>query len=396
MIDRPYYLSWLERWRAKDPIKVVTGMRRSGKSKILEIFRNNLVQSGVSPKNIIAINFESLDEDYPTQAKPLYDYIVKRLQPGLNYVFFDEIQHVEHFEKAVDALYIRKDTDLYITGSNAKLLSSELATLLTGRYVELNMFPLSFAEYRSTRPESETDDQSFERYLTYGGLPYTAYLDDEQSIADYLGGVFNTILVKDIAVRRPKLDMPAFNAVAAFLADNVGNLTSVNGIANTMKQEHTAVSRNTVQEYIVAMCENYLLFRADRYDLKGKFYLRTTEKYYLGDPGFRFWFLGKSGGDTGHRIENVVYLELLRRYRNVSIGKTGNKEIDFCATDESGIHYFQVSQTVLDPSTLARELAPLQAVDDNHPKTLLTLDRIGIGDHDGIKQLNLLDWLLDE
>ncbi|MCO6559269.1 MAG: ATP-binding protein [Bifidobacterium sp.] len=395
MINRPYYLDWLERWRDKEPIKVVTGMRRSGKSKILEIFRNHLAEEGVNPKNIIAINFESLDDDYPTEAKPLYDYILKRLQPGQNYIFLDEIQHVEHFEKTVDALYIRKDTDIYITGSNAKLLSSELATLLTGRYVELNMFPLSFAEYQTTRPESETSDQSFERYLTYGGLPYTTYLDDEQSIADYLGGVFNTILVKNIATRRPKIDMTAFSEVAAFLADNVGNLTSLTGIANTMKQEHASVSRNTVREYISALCENYLLFRADRYDIKGKSYLQTTEKYYLGDTGFRFWFLGKSGGDTGHRIENVVYLELLRRYRTVSIGKIGSKEIDFCATNADGVHYFQVSQTVLDNATLARELAPLQSIEDNHPKTLLTLDHIGNGDHAGIKQENLLDWLLE-
>ncbi|WEV46652.1 ATP-binding protein [Bifidobacterium sp. ESL0690] len=395
MIDRPYYLDWLERWRDKEPIKVVTGMRRSGKSKILEIFRGRLAKEGVNPKNIIAINFESLDESYPTEAKPLYDYIVKRLQHGQNYIFLDEIQHVEHFEKAVDALYIRNDTDIYITGSNAKLLSSELATLLTGRYVELNMFPLSFAEYRTTRPQSETTDQSFERYLTYGGLPYTTYLDDEQSIADYLSGVFNTILVKDIAVRHPKIDMPAFNEVAAFLADNVGNITSVKGIADTMKQEHKGISPNTVREYIAALCENYLLFRAERYDIKGKAYMKTLEKYYLGDPGFRFWFLGKSGGDTCHRIENVVYLELLRRFRTVSIGKIGTKEIDFCATDADGVHYFQVSQTVLDSATLSRELAPLKNIDDNHPKTLLTLDRIGNGDHDGIKQENLLDWLLD-
>ncbi|WEV72380.1 ATP-binding protein [Bifidobacterium sp. ESL0790] len=395
MIDRPYYLDWLERWRDKEPIKVVTGMRRSGKSKILEIFRERLAKNGVSPENIIAINFESLEEAYPTEAKPLYDYIVERLQPGQNYIFLDEIQHVEHFEKAIDALYIHKDTDIYITGSNAKLLSSELATLLTGRYVELTMFPLSFAEYRTTRPESDTADQSFERYLTYGGLPYTTYLDDEQSIADYLGGVFNTILVKDIAVRHPKIDMPAFNEVAAFLADNVGNITSVKGIADTMKQEHNGISPNTVREYIAALCENYLLFSAGRYNIKGKAYMKTLEKYYLGDPGFRFWFLGKSGGDTGHRIENVVYLELLRRYRTVSIGKVGNKEIDFCATDAEGVHYFQVSQTVLDNATLARELAPLQGIDDNHPKTLLTLDRIGNGDHNGIKQVNLLDWLLE-
>ena len=394
MIERPQYMQWLQRWRDKDVIKVVTGLRRCGKSTVLKLFREQLAANGVPQDHIISINFESLAEDYPIEAKPLYDYIVKRLQPGSNYVFLDEIQHVADFERAVDGLYVRDDVDLYITGSNADLLSSELATQLTGRYVELCMLPLSFKEYRSARPANEAEDQSFDRYLTYGGLPYAASLDDDQDIADYLGGVFNTILVKDIARRHPRIDMITFNEVASFLADNVGNPFSFNGIAGTMRQTRKGISPTTVGDYIAALSENYLLFRADRYDLKGKAYLKTMPKYYLGDPGFRFWFLGKTAGDIGHRVENVVYLELLRRYRTVNIGKVGSTEIDFYASDANGAHYYQVSSTVTESKTLKRELRPLQTLDDNYPKTLLTLDRIGNGDHRGIQQVNLVDWLL--
>lgn len=397
-IERPEYLAWLERWRDRDVIKVVTGMRRCGKSTILRMFRDQLLADGIAPNRIIAINFESLEDAYPTEAKALYDYITDRLPKdgtGKAYVFLDEVQHVRDFERAVDGLYVRDDVDLYITGSNADLLSSELATLLTGRYVELRMLPLSFREYRGARPDSEPADRSIERYLTYGGLPYAAMLDDDHDIADYLGGVFNTILVKDIAQRRPKTDMVAFGEVAAFLADNVGNITSVKGIADTLKQTRHSVSATTVAEYIAALRDNYLLYRADRYDIKGKSYLKTMEKYYLGDPGFRFWFLGKSAGDLGHRIENVVYLELLRRHRTVNIGKVDTTEVDFHVSDAGDEHYYQVALTVMDERTLARELAPLQAIRDNHPKTLLTMDRIGTGNHDGIRHINLVDWLLD-
>lgn len=396
MIERPAYTDWLERWQDKDVIKVITGLRRCGKSTVLRLFRERLLAKGVDQNRIIAINFESLEEDYPTEAKPLYDYIVSRLAPGVvNYVFLDEIQHVREFERAADGLYVRDDVDLYLTGSNADLLSSELATRLTGRYVELRMLPLSFKEYRSTRPQSESPEQSFNRYLLYGGLPYAATLEHDQDIADYLGGVFNTILVKDIAQRHPRIDTIAFDEVASFLADNVGNITSIKGIADAMKQTHRGISPTTVGEYIAALRENYLLFRADRYDIKGKSYLKTLEKYYLGDPGFRFWFLGKTGGDLGHRIENVIYLELLRRYQTVHIGKVGTSEVDFYTPDPQGDHYYQVSLTVMDESTLSRELRPLQSINDNHPKTLLTMDRIGNGNHTGIRQVNIIDWLLE-
>ena len=404
LINRPHYLDWLLHWKDKDVIKVVTGMRRCGKSSLLRMFRDRLQQEGVADERIIAINFESLDEPHPSDYQELYDSIVARLRPGTTtYVFLDEIQHVNHFEKAVDGLYVRDDVDLYITGSNANLLSSELATLLTGRYVEITMQPLSFAEYRDAQrlyhpaaTGSTSDETLFDRYLTYGGLPYAAQIDDDNDIADYLGGVFNTILVQDIARRNPRMDTRAFTDVAAFLADNVGNAVSLKSVAGSLKASGRNISPTTVGAYIDAMIRNYLLYRARRYDLQGKAWLSTEEKCYLGDLGFRFWLLGKGQGDLGHRMENAVYLELLRRYHTVNIGKLRNLEIDFVATNADGPHYFQISQTVLDPATLERELTPLRKVRDNHPKTLLTLDRMGLGDYDGIRHANVIDWLLED
>lgn len=394
LVPRPRYMAWLQRWKDRQVIKVVTGMRRSGKSCIFELFRGELRSQGVPDTNIQSINFESLDEEYPTTARELYRYIVQRLGPGINYVFLDEVQHVEEFERAVDGLALREDVDLYITGSNAYLLSSNLATLLTGRYVELRMLPFSFAEYLSARADESNPDTEFNRYITYGGMPFAAQLDDERSILDYLGGVFSTIVLEDVARRHPRIDMRSFTDTAAFLADNVGNVTSRKRIAAGLSSAGAKANPSTVGNYLDILLENYLLFKAERYDLRGREYLATLEKYYLGDLGFRFWLLGKTQGDVGHRIENAVYLELLRRYRSVSIGKVGTAEVDFVATGDSGPEYFQVAQTVLPDETRDREFRPLRSLEDNYPKTVLSLDRVGVGDYDGIRQENIVDWML--
>ena len=395
MIARPQYIRWLERWKDEPVIKVVTGLRRCGKSSMLKLFQDHLREDGISESNILSINFESLDEEYPMEAKPLYDYVVQSISSGTNYVFLDEVQHVRDFERAVDALALREDVDLYITGSNAYMLSGELVTLLTGRYVELRMLPLSFAEFRSAWDERTSTDELFQRYMSYGGMPYTVRLDDEESISDYLGGVFNTIVVKDIAQRHPRMNMRSFNKTAMFLADNVGNISSQTKISRGLSGEGEKVSVGAVGEYADALLENYLAFKAERYNVKGKEYLETLEKYYLGDLGFRFWLLGKTRQDVGRCLENIVYLELLRRFRSVSVGKVGDREVDFVAVDQSGPHYFQVSQTVMDATTLDRELSALRAIRDDYPKMLLTLDRIGAADSDGISQKNVIDWLLD-
>jgi len=408
-------MEWLQQWKDRDVIKVVIGMRRAGKSTILKMFQEELMRSGIPESNIVSINFESLDEEYPTNYKVLYDYIVNRLATtGTNYVFLDEVQTIDEFEKTVGALYVRDDVDLYLTGSNAFLLSGEIATLLTGRYVEILVHPYSFAEYCSALEHSANDgnafslefpmkfksslpakEEAFNNYLTYGGLPYAATLSDGQTISQYLEGVFSTILMRDIAPRRPRMDMQAFRATTSFLADNIGNISSLRKIADILASQGSEVSRNSIAEYVESLTSSFLLYKASRYDLKGKAYLRTLEKYYLSDLGFRYWLLGKDAGDIGRRIENLVYLELRRRYSRVDIGKQDSSEVDFVARTEGITHYYQVAQTVLDESTLKRELSSLQSIKDNHPKTLLTLDHIGTGNMDGIAHINLIGWLLE-
>jgi hypothetical protein len=387
-------MEWLSRWRDQEPVKIITGLRRCGKSSVLALFRNRLREEGVPAENIQSINFESLEETYPLDAKPLYDFICSHLQPGMNYVFLDEVQHVKDFERTIDGLTLKENVDLYITGSNADMLSGELATLITGRYVELQMHPFSFAEYR-TAFEGVDDDALFDRYLTYGGMPYTVRLSDDQSIADYLGGVFNTIVMADIACRHPRMNMAAFQRTSSFLADNVGNITSLSRISTGLKGAGSNVSVGAVTEYIDALSENYLLYKAPRYNIKGREYLDTLEKYYLADMGFRFWMLGRRQADIGHRIENVVYIELLRRYADVSVGKVGQAEVDFVALKDGIPVYIQVAQSVMDDAVRKREFASLQAIKDNHPKLVLTLDKIGNGDYEGVKQVNLIEWLLD-
>jgi predicted AAA+ superfamily ATPase len=331
----------------------------------------------------------------------------------MNYVFLDEVQVVSEFEKAAGALYGRDDVDLYITGSNAFLLSGELTTLLTGRFIEIPVHPYSFAEYCSSLENAQTYGYSyptthpkayapnppekeavFNRYLTYGGLPYAATLNEGGTVNQDLEGVFNTILMRDIATRKPQMDMRAFKATASFLADNIGNISSLRKISDTLSVQGNSVSRNSVASYIESLISSFLLYKVNRYDLKGKAYLRSDEKYYVGDMGFRYWLLGKEAGDVGRRIENIVYLELLRRYSRIDIGKQGIAEVDFVARKEGTTHYYQVAQTVLADETLSRELLPLQNIKDSFPKTLLTLDRIGTGNMDGINHINLIDWLL--
>lgn len=394
LIPRPRAMEWLERWHDEEPVKVITGLRRCGKSCALALFREYLCDSGVSPKNTQSINFESMDEAYPTEAQALYDYVVEKLRPGMNYIFLDEVQHVKEFERAIDGLALRNDVDLYVTGSNADMLSGELATRITGRYVEFQMHPFSFSEYRMAFEDANID-ALFDRYLTYGGMPYTVNLTDDQSIADYLGGVFNTIIMNDVARRHPRINMQAFQRTASFLADNVGNITSLSRISNGLKGVGESVSVGSVSEYVNALIENYLLYKAPRFNIKGKEYLETLEKYYLGDLGFRFWLLGKSQGDVGHRLENVVYVELLRRFTQVNIGKVGQAEVDFVAVKDGIPTYIQVTQSLLDEKVREREIAPLLAIADNHPKLVLTLDRIGNGDYNGIQQINIIDWLFE-
>lgn len=397
IVPRPQATEWLLRWKDRDVIKVVTGLRRCGKSTALKLAQQALVESGVNEESIVSIDLERMGFAAPTTPQELYDYAVARISSPNCYVFIDEPQRIKGFERAVDALYAREDCDVYITGSNSDLLSSELATLLTGRYVEFRLLPLSFAEYRGARAalaEGVDDTELLNRYLSLGGMPYASLLPTED-VSEYLDGVLNTILVKDVATRHPRISMPVLRALLAFLADNVGNRFSLKTIADTLTANGSKVSPTTVGEYLDALMECYLVFKADPYDAKGRRLLQQGGKYYLGDLGFRHLLLGRDGSDLGHRVENVVYLELLRRYHTARVGRVGNLEIDFVAERGGKPHYYQVALSVLDEATLRRELRPLELLGDAYPKTLLTLDRIGATDHNGIEQRNLVDWLLE-
>ncbi|WP_232385545.1 MULTISPECIES: ATP-binding protein [Enorma] len=397
IIQRPRALNWFKTWRDRDVIKVVTGLRRSGKSTAMTLARQALEADGTPPDAIIYLDIERMAFDAPKTAEELYRMVISRMdvsEQKQTYIFIDEVQRIPHFEQAVDALYAREDTDVYITGSNSDLLSSELGTLLTGRYVELHMMPLSFAEYRSAFPEREDDDTILNRYLIYGGLPYTTALPEEDT-ADYLDGVLNTILIKDVSQRHPRFNLTSLRALLAFMADNIGNQFSLKIIADGLARNGSKLSPTTVGEYLDALTESYILYEAKPYDAKGKRLLERGGKYYLGDLGFRHLLLGRDQSDLGHRLENLVYLELQRRSRKVFVGRAASTEIDFITEDQHGTSYYQVALSVLDEGTLSRELAPLRSIQDNYPKTLLTLDRIGLGDYGGIRHVNIVDWLLE-
>lgn len=394
LIPRQRAVNWLLRWKDRDVIKVVTGLRRCGKSTVLTLARETLRQAGVPESAIINIDLEKMAFSAPTTPRELYELADSRIQRKPSYVFIDEPQRIPGFERAVDALYARDDCDVYITGSNSDLLSSELATLLTGRYVEHQLLPLSFSEYQSAFTESAAD-ALFNRYLVFGGMPYAAQLPQED-VSEYLDGVLSTILVKDVAARHPRFNMSVIRSLLAFMADNIGNCYSLKTISDSLGVRGTRVSPTTVGEYLDALTECYLLFKAESYDAKGKRLLQQGGKYYLGDLGFRHLLLGRDATDLGHRVENVVYLELLRRHRKVRVGRAGTNEIDFVVEKNGRPHYYQVALSVLDERTLARELAPLRSIGDDYPKTLLTLDRIGSEDHRGIEQRNLVDWLVEE
>lgn len=397
IIQRPRALNWFKTWRDRDVIKVVTGLRRSGKSTAMKLARQALEADGTPLDAIIYLDIERMAFDAPKTAEELYRMVISRMdvsEQKRTYIFIDEVQRIPHFEQAVDALYAREDTDVYITGSNSDLLSSELGTLLTGRYVELHMMPLSFAEYRSAFPEREDDDTILNRYLIYGGLPYTTALPEEDT-ADYLDGVLNTILIKDVSQRHPRFNLTSLRALLAFMADNIGNQFSLKKIADGLVRNGSKLSPTTVGEYLDALTESYVLYEAKPYDAKGKRLLERGGKYYLGDLGFRHLLLGRDQSDLGHRLENLVYLELLRRSRKVFVGRAASAEIDFITEDQHGTSYYQVALSILDEGTLSRELAPLRSIQDNYPKTLLTLDRIGLGDYGGIRHVNVVDWLLE-
>ena len=395
MINRSEYLEQLIRFKDKQLIKVVMGIRRCGKSTLLELFREELMKSGVLEEQIITINFEDADNESFMDRKVLYTHIKERLLPSkMNYIILDEIQHVDEWQRVVDSLFIQKNCDVYITGSNAYLLSGELATLLSGRYVEIKMLPLSFAEYVSALNDKTDLSLKYRSYLTNSSFPYALELVKPNDIRAYLDGIYNSVVLNDVVKRKKVADVSALESVIRFMFDNIGNITNPKNIADTMTSGGSKISSHTVVSYLEALCDSFILYKAGRFDIKGKQYLKTGEKYYVADIGLRYYLLGSQKADMGRSLENIVYLELLRRGYDVRIGKIENNEVDFVTTNEDGVAYYQVALTVRDENTLARELKPLNSISDHYPKYLLTLDADPNVSHNGIMQINALDWLL--
>lgn len=403
-LKRPRYLLWLERWQGHDLVKVVTGVRRSGKSTLLQMFQNQLIDQGVAPSQIISINLEDPELEADLSSGLTLLQKIKNLDAitsgETTYIFIDEAQHLAEFERTVAGLALLGNVDLYVTGSNSDFLQRDLATRLTGRYVQLHVLPLSFAEYVQDPNTEESQSahviERFNSYLQFGGFPYVQKLgSDEAMIREYLNGVLNTVLLKDIAARQTTMNPSTLNAVVDFMFDNVGNLASIKRISDTLTSAGRKIGRSAVESYVVGMTDAYLLYEVPRFDLKGKLYLSSNPKYYLVDTGLRRARLGSRHADLGHLLENVIYLELKRRYESVYVGKLGAGEIDFVVEAGGDRAYFQVAFNVDDPATLARELAPLQQIGDHYPRTLLVADQSGRSSYDGIARVNVTQWLLD-
>jgi predicted AAA+ superfamily ATPase len=398
MIERSAYLKKLISYKDTEQlIKIVVGIRRCGKSTLFELYQNYLLQNGVKREQIQSINLEDAVNRNLLAWQSLNDHIEARLlKDKKNYVFLDEVQNVEEFQRAVDSLNLKKNVDLYITGSNAYLLSGELATLLSGRYIEIKVFPLSFKEYISAFEDKTNIPQKFNDYLKNGSFPYTLNFNgDKAKINDYLEALYNAIVLKDIVTRKKIADVARLEKVIRFIFGNIGSLTSINSIKNKMESDNFKIDAQTIENYLTALVNSFILYQAGRYDIKGKELLKTNDKYYVADIGLRYFLLRQEERDFGHILENIVFLELLRRGGKISVGKIGTKEVDFVVENINGeVEYYQVAQTVVDADTLDRELTPLDKIDDHNPKFLLTTDYMDLS-RKGIKHKNVFDWLLE-
>lgn len=396
MIERKEYLDALRRWRDKQVIKVITGIRRCGKSTLMELFQEELRQDGVPEERIIAINLEDYSHIALRDPMKLHAYIVEHAdQTEKTYVFLDEIQNVADFPPMIDSLFLRKNLDLYLTGSNAYMLSGELATHLSGRYVTVDMLPLSFAEYVQWTGDQHDLSRKYREYLETSSFPYATELGgNRKAIEEYLSGIYHTVVLKDVIGRLKSADPMMLESILRFVYSSAGSPISTKKIADTLTSEGRKVDVRTVEKYLTAFLDSNIVYQAKRYDIRGKQHLKTLEKYYAVDIGLRYFLLGRSHADTGHLLENVVYLELLRRGYQVFVGKWDELEVDFVAVHQEGTLYVQVAATVRDENTLQRELRPLQRINDHYPKIILTLDDDPNADYAGIRRLNALEWLL--
>lgn len=401
-IERKEYLDWLIRQREKQIIKVVTGVRRCGKSTLFEIYRDYLLENGVEPTQIISLNFEDIEYEDLWDYKRLYEYVKECLVPDkMNYIFFDEIQHVEQYQKTVDSLFLRENCDVYITGANAYFMSGELATLLTGRYAQLAMMPLSFKEFCEGLEEDEKQlslNEKFQKYITVGSFPYILkYGYGVQEAKEYMQGIYHTILLNDVVKRLKISDVNMLEDVTRFMLFNIGKRTSPTTIANIMTSKQKKIDPKTVDRYIRGLTDSLLFYEARRYNIRGKEFLSTMNKYYAADMGMRNMLVQGSSSDVGHILENLVYLELKRRGFEVYVGQLGaDGEIDFVTMKDGKLAYYQVAASTLDEDVLKRELAPLNNIKDNYPKYLLTLDELFEDmNYDGVQKCNALKWFLE-
>lgn len=406
MVQRKEYLEKLIKWKDDDVIKVVTGIRRCGKSTLLMQYQDYLKSIGIEENQIVAVNFEELEYEELCDYKKLYAYIKDRLVADkITYIFLDEIQKVPSFEKVVDSLYVKPNIDIYITGSNAYMLSGDLATLLTGRYVEISMLPLSFSEYMQL---SDKDKESaFADYIKYGGLPFVATMDrTDDKVDTYLEGIYNTVIVKDIEDRQKRQesnsdkrkinDIPLLKTIAKYLSSVIGSPVSLRGITNYLVSSGRKISANTVSNYVDALIESFIFYPAERFDIVGKQLLKANKKYYMVDLGIRNHILPRKYYDLEFSVENIVFFELLRRGCKVTIGKYQENEVDFVAEKRGEFTYIQVTADMVSESTFDREMKPLYAIQDNYEKIVLTLDKLTVGNYDGIKVVNVIDWLLNK
>ena len=404
MVERKEYLAQLWEWKDEHIIKVVTGIRRCGKSVLLEQFKDRLHLAGVEAEQIISINFEDLEFEELLNYKVLYRYIKERLcSDKMTYIFLDEIQNVPDFPKVVDSLYVENNTDVYITGSNSYLLSSELATLLSGRYVEISMLPLSFREYVTVTGRPQED--AFSEYMQTGGLPYVAVMNrTDEKVNQYLEGIYNTVIVKDIEERQARkekdagkrkiTDIALLKTIARYLASVIGSPISMKSVTDYLISSGRKISPNTVSDYVEALTESFVFYPAERFDIVGKQLLKANKKLYMVDLGLRNHILPRKRYDLGFSIENIVYFELLRRGYKVNIGKFGSTEVDFVAQKQGILTYYQVTANMTAEETFEREMRPLRGIQDNYEKIVLTLDRFSLGNYEGIKVVNVIDWLL--
>ena len=405
LINRPQYLKQLIEHRDKDLVKIVTGIRRCGKSSLLDLFHDHLLDSGIDERHIIHMNLESLKYRDLKDHVSFYDYVSSIIpEYGRTYLIFDELQNVEHWEKAIESFRLDHDVDIYITGSNAYLLSSEFSTLLSGRFVEIRMLPLSFSEFVefNTWDSSISVDEKFQKYLQFGGMPILSEYDfNEPRCMQALEGIYSTVVLRDILQRNNQIDQNTLHRITLFLCSNIGNITSPNKIGNVLsddgaikKDNKPRLARNTVEKYITLLRNSYMFYSVGRYDIRGKQLLKTLEKEYIVDIGFRNLLLGYRDVDRGHILENVVFLELLRRDYKVYIGKLDDNEIDFIAEKPNKKIYIQVTESMNSEEVRYRELRPLKAIRDNYEKIVLSMDRSFITSDGGILHLNIPHFLL--